>query len=109
MQVAHVALLAALLAVAALRIALELRLKSHHREAHRRLVPHEREGNLLVAHANNRRLLGFLLRREYAALGDARLSLLCNAMLAVIVGFLVLLVGGLGALLMLGAGRGSGS
>ncbi len=105
MQVTSVALFAVLLAVAALRIALELRLKSHHREVHRSLVPHEREGNLLVAHANNQRLLRFLLRREYARLGDARLTLLCNAALVVILGFLALLVGGLGVLWLQGAGR----
>ncbi len=109
MQLTYVALFAVLLAVTALRIALEMRLKSHHREVHRRLVPHEREGNLLVAHANNHRLLRFLLRREYTALGDARLSMLCNALLAVIVGFLVILVGGIGALFLQGAGRESGS
>lgn len=96
--------LAVVLAVVALRIALETHLKRHHREVHRSLVAHEREGNLLVAHINNQRLLGFLARRKYALLGDHRLSMLCNTMLAVIAVFLVLVVIALAMVLMRQAG-----
>ncbi len=89
-----------LLVVISLRIGLELHLKKHHLEVHRSLVVEGRQGNLLIAHMNNQKLLGFLFRRRFAGLGDRRLTLLCNAMLGIIVAFLMMIFGGLVGLLV---------
>ncbi len=83
------------LIVVSLRIVLELHLRKNHLEVHRSLVVEGRQGNLLIAHMNNPRLLGFLFRRKFRALGDPRLTLMCNAMLGIIVAFLMVTLGGL--------------
>ena len=87
--------IAVVLAVVSLRIALELHLRRHHLEVHRSLVVEGRQGNLLIAHMNNQKLLGFLFRRTFLALGDPKLTLLCNAMIAIILAFLMVILGGL--------------
>ena len=90
---------AVVLAVVSLRIALELHLRKHHLQVHRSLVVEGRQGNLLIAHMNNQKLLGFLFRRTFLALGDPKLTLLCNALTGIILAFLMVAVGGLVGLL----------
>ena len=89
----------AILAALSLRVMLELRLKSRHPETHRALTASGREGNLLVSHMNNARLLSFLVRRAHKDMNDPRLSLLSDVTLCVGVAILVLVLGGVAGLL----------
>ena len=84
----------AILAAVTLRVMLELRLKSRHPETHLALTLSGRPGNLLVSHMNNARLMAFLVRRAHKGMNDPRLSLLSDAMLLVVVAFLMALLGG---------------
>ncbi len=89
---------AVLAAALALRVMLELRLRDRHPEIRRTLVVKPYEGNLLVSHMNNAKLIGFLLRRTHRSMNDPRLSMLSDAMLFIVCAFMLVLVGALAAL-----------
>lgn len=78
---------------------LEVRLRDRHPEVRRTLVVKMHEGNLLVSHIDNARLMGFLFRRAHRTLNDPQLSLLSDAMLALACLIILLLVGGFAGLL----------
>ena len=87
--------LAAVAAALVLRILLEVRLRDRHPEVRRTLVTKPYEGNLLISHMDNMRLMGFLVRRTHKTMNDPRLSLLSDAMLFLAGAFLVAIVGAL--------------
>jgi hypothetical protein len=89
----------AVAAAIGLRVMLEVRLRDRHPEVRRTLVVKMHEGNLLVSHIDNARLMGFLFRRTHRTMNDPQLSLLSDAMLAIACLFIVMLFGGLVGLL----------
>ena len=89
----------AIAAVFGLRVMLELRLRDRHPEIRRTLVVKMHEGNLLVSHMDNTRLLGFLFRRTHRSMNDPRLSLLSDAMLVIVCVFMVIMAGAILGLL----------